>query len=110
MKIALPANGKEIASHFGHCACFEIFNVENNIIGEKTTVNSVGEHKPGVLPQLLKDNGVNLIIADGIGQKAVQLFNSWGIEVIVGVRGLLEDAIARYLDGNLQGGSNGCSH
>ncbi len=110
MKITVPANGKFISSHFGHCVNFKVFEIENNTIGKQTTIDHVGEHKPGVLPQLLKEHGVNLIIADGIGQKAIELFNSWGIQVITGVNGLIESAIKQFIAGTLQGGDNGCSH
>ena len=110
MKIAVPANGKFISSHFGHCASFKIFDIENKAIIGQISVDAPGEHKPGELPKLLKDHGVNVIIAGGLGQKAIEIFNGWGIKMVVGASGLIEKAINDFLNGTLDGGDNACSH
>ena len=76
----------------------------------QTSIENSGEHKPGVLPQSLHKQGVNVVIADGIGQNAIQLFNEMGIQVITGASGLIEEALKRFLDGALKDAGNICSH
>ena len=111
MKIAFPANGSVIASHFGHCVGFQIFDVDNNkTIVNQSTIENFGEHKPGVLPQVLQKHGIEVVIADGIGQKAINLFNEAGIKVITGASGLIENSLRSFLDGTLKDGGNICSH
>jgi predicted Fe-Mo cluster-binding NifX family protein len=110
MKIAIPANGKVVSDHFGHCALFKVFDVENNLVVNQTGIENPGNHKPGVLPQLLKDNEIELVIAGGIGQKAVSMFNEMGIKVISGASGTVEKVMEQFIAGNLKDGGNICSH
>jgi len=111
MKIAFPANGRVISSHFGHCAGFRFFDIDNNkIIVNQSTIENPGEHKPGVLPKVLQKHGINVLIVDGIGQKAINLFNEMGIKVITGVSGLIEEALRRFLNGILRDSGNICNH
>ena len=74
MKIAIASTNKEVAGHFGHCEGFEIFEIENNSITKEYFIANPG-HKPGFLPVFLKENGVDIIIAGGIGGGAIDLFN-----------------------------------
>jgi len=110
MKVAIPANGRVISEHFGHCASFKIFNIENKKSSLQTTIENPGNHKPGVLPQLLKDNEIELVIVGSIGQKAINLFNNMGLQVITGASGLIEEVLKQYINGSLQDGGNICNH
>jgi predicted Fe-Mo cluster-binding NifX family protein len=111
MKVAFPANGQVISDHFGHCASFKIFEVDDHkTIISQTDIEPPSSHQPGVLPQLLQENGVEVVIAGGIGQKAIELFNEKGIKVITGVNGLIQKVLEDFLSGVLQNGGNICSH
>ncbi len=110
LKIAIPmANGK-LAPHFGHCEQFGIFYVENGKIIKKELVTPP-PHEPGVIPRFLNQLGVNKIIAGGMGQRAIQFFNDYGIEVLIGAPvkdG--EELVNDFLNGTLELGENVCSH
>ena len=68
-------------------------------------------HEPGVLPQWLSEQGVDRIIAGGMGQRAQALFAEYGIEVLVGASGLAPEALVRaFMDGTLATGDNICDH
>lgn len=68
-------------------------------------------HEPGVLPRWLRDLGVNLVIAGGMGQQALSLFAENGIKVITGSPGQEPEALVQgYLSGTLISGSNVCDH
>jgi len=49
------------------------------------------------------------MIAGGMGRRAEAFFNQYGIEVIVGVTGKIDDVIKKILDGTLEGGESLCS-
>lgn len=112
MKIAVPtANGK-LAAHFGHCDVFTLVETDPETNAVKT-VNEVTPppHEPGVLPQWLREQGAEVIIAGGMGRRAQMLFAENGIEVIVGAPVEAPDVlVTAYLDGALETGANLCDH
>jgi len=111
MKVAFPSNGKVISEHFGHCTSFKVFEIdENKKVVQQFTIENHGEHQPGVLPNMLKEKGINVVIAGGIGQKAVQFFNDMGIKIISGASGLIEENLEQFLNGLLEDGGQICSH
>jgi hypothetical protein len=68
-------------------------------------------HEPGVLPRWLHEQGANVIIAGGMGQRAHQLFADSGIEVVVGIASEPPaDLVEAYLRGSLASGQNPCDH
>ncbi len=107
MKIAIASNADVVAEHFGHCQRYAVFEVDrDNILGE-TSIDNPG-HKPGFLPKFLHEQGVNVIISGGMGSRAVELFNEYGIETIVGAQGTVADAIKSYLHGRLEATGSIC--
>ena len=76
-----------------------------------TTYLTPPAHEPGVLPRWLHEQGANVIIAGGMGQRAQALFAQNGIEVVVGAPGEKpEDIVSAYLAGTLAVGQNVCDH
>lgn len=109
-KIAVPVIDDKVSRHFGHCDMFMIFAVEGDSILSVRPLQSPA-HEPGVLPQWLADNNVNVIIAGGIGKRAQDLFAQKGITVISGVPEIhSKTAVNGYLKGRLQIGENLCDH
>ena len=110
MKIAIPTAEGKLAMHFGHCEKFAVVTVENNEIKEKEELVPP-PHEPGVLPKWLHEQGVNAIIAGGMGQRAQQLFAANEIEVNVGAPALeVEELVKAYIAGTLETGANACDH
>ncbi|MDY6821041.1 MAG: NifB/NifX family molybdenum-iron cluster-binding protein [Deferribacterota bacterium] len=83
MKIAIPSENGVLSPHFGRCETFYIATVENSKIIESESLIPP-EHGQGVFPQWLADKGVNIIIAGGMGPKAVNFFNQYNIDVYLG--------------------------
>jgi predicted Fe-Mo cluster-binding NifX family protein len=111
-KIAVPLSDGTLSAHFGHCQIFEILSVDES---EKTITRREElvppPHEPGLLPKWLSEQEVTLIIAGGMGSRAVNLFNSFNIEVITGAPALKSDELVQqYLTGTLKPGSNVCDH
>jgi ATP-binding protein involved in chromosome partitioning len=112
MKIAIPVTNGKLSSHFGHCEQFAVIDVDadkKNVTN--TSMMTPPAHEPGVLPKWLGEMGVNLIIAGGMGQRAMQLFGQNNIEVIIGAPdNEPQQVIADYLEGRLKCGDNVCDH
>lgn len=109
MKIGVARDGDQVSAHFGQCEGYMLFTVEEGTIISREEVENPG-HAPGVLPQLMADIGADLVIAGGMGPKAIDLFCEHGIDVILGAQGSLDDVVERYLRGELEEGSNVCHH
>lgn len=111
MKIAIPVAGGQLCMHFGHCEQFALVDVEQDGAGMKTTYVTPPPHEPGVLPRWLHEQGADVIIAGGMGQRAQQLFTQSGVKVVVGAPADAPEALATaYLAGSLQSGPNACDH
>ncbi|MEA3280201.1 MAG: NifB/NifX family molybdenum-iron cluster-binding protein [Thermodesulfobacteriota bacterium] len=110
MKFAIPLAGGKLTAHFGHCQDFAIIEVENNQIKNKEILIPPA-HEPGVLPRWLHEQGANVIIAGGMGQRAVDLFTQNNISVVVGAPSLEpEELVKSYIDNTLATGDNVCDH
>ena len=110
MKFAIPLAEGKLTAHFGHCQEFALVEIEDNQIKNKETLVPP-PHEPGVLPKWLHDLGANVIIAGGMGARALDLFAQNDIKVIVGASALTpEELVKQYLDNTLQTGVNVCDH
>ncbi len=110
MKFAIPLAEGKLTAHFGHCQEFALVEVDGNEIKKKETLVPP-PHEPGVLPKWLHELGANVIIAGGMGARALDLFAQNDINVIVGASMLApEELVKQYLDNTLQTGSNVCDH
>lgn len=108
-KIAVPVQGNNVSTHFGHAPAFKIFSVEDDKIQKEEFLENPG-HEPGLLPKLLSDAGAEIIIASGMGQKAITLFEKDNIEVVCGAKGEALTAVKNYLADQLKTTDNACSH
>jgi ATP-binding protein involved in chromosome partitioning len=110
MKFAIPLAEGKLTAHFGHCQEFALVDVEDNEIKNKETLVPP-PHEPGVLPRWLHELGTNIIIAGGMGARAIDLFVQNGIRVLTGAPSLTpEELVKQYLDNTLQTGANICDH
>ncbi len=104
MKFAIPLAEGKLTAHFGHCQEFALVEVEDNQIKSKETLVPP-PHEPGVLPKWLHEQGADVIIAGGMGTRAMDLFAQNGIKVMTGAPSLTpEELVKQYLDNSLQTG------
>ncbi len=108
--IALPVEGDggldaQVCEHFGHAAGFALVSTKGGeILSCRVVVNPMAEqHQPGMLPGFIRSTGANVLLAGGMGPRAVDLLQSFGIGVSTGASGLVRDAVAAYLKSGLQG-------
>jgi predicted Fe-Mo cluster-binding NifX family protein len=105
MKIAFPVlddRGLEgaICAHFGRAPKFTIFDTETKAV---KVIDNTGDHFGGIksTPQILKDVDIDLLICNGIGRKAIALFDQLKIGVCVTQRNLVKEALEEHNQGQL---------
>ena len=94
MKFAIPLAEGKLTAHFGHCQEFALVEVEDNEV-KKTETLVPPPHEPGVLPKWLHDLGTNVIIAGGMGGRALDLFAQNDIKVVVGASALAPEELVK---------------
>ena len=107
MKIAISTDGDVVSPHFGRCPSFTIVEVSDNKIVQKEVLDNPGHH-PGFLPEFLQGKGVEYIVAGGMGQRALTLFEEKGIKPILGASGTIEAVLEQLSAGTLKGGESLC--
>ncbi len=60
-------------------------------------------HQPGMMPRFIHGLGANVIIAGGMGPRAIDMFHGFGIEVVTGASGTVEVVLGAYLRGEHHG-------
>ncbi len=110
MKIAVTAEtptGLEspVGHHFGRSPYYVLVTVEEGAVvaAEAVPNPSANGHRPGELPALIKEMGVEVLISGGMGPRAVAFFREYGIEVATGAQGTVRSAVEAYLAGRLRG-------
>jgi len=108
LKIAICTESGNVALHFGRAPWFTFVTIDNNKVIEKKALPNPG-HMVGSIPEFINGQGATCMITGGIGHRAIGFFNQYGIEVIRGIIGSVDDTIEKILDGTLEGGENICS-
>ncbi|HEM55495.1 MAG TPA: chromosome partitioning protein ParA, partial [Thermodesulfobium narugense] len=110
MRIAIPMAQGELCAHFGHCEVFGVVDVEDGKIVKEEYLTPP-PHAPGVIPNWLAQQKVNVVLTGGMGPMAQNLMRQNGIEVITGVSGgTLREVVDAYLNNRLVIGKNSCDH
>ncbi len=109
MKAAISADTTDVSPHFGRCERYEIIEIDDGrIVGREVLANP--GHAPGALPRFLKEHGVNVVVAGGMGPRAQQIFEQFGIKTITGVSGSIHRVADALAAGTLKGGEDLCDH
>lgn len=110
MKIAVTFENGQIYPHFGHTACFAVYEAEDGKILRKTLAETNGAGH-GALAGFLKQLGADAVICGGIGGGARQALADAGIQLYGGASGSCDEAAAALLAGTLEFDPDAaCSH
>jgi len=110
MKIAIPSADGKLCGHFGHCEDFtfvevnpdtkEILSVETKVPEEGISCQSAG---------WISEQGVNIVLAGGMGGRPMAMFAQNGVEVISGCPELeIRELVTSFLNSSLAAGENTC--
>ena len=114
MKIGIPSNGEkgldeQVGQHFGRVTHYTIVDLDTNDVN---VIPNTSHHMGGTVepPELLKKEGVGVMLCSGLGRRAINLFEQMDIDVYIGASGKVRDAITAFKQGNLQQAtmSDGC--
>jgi predicted Fe-Mo cluster-binding NifX family protein len=110
MRIAISTetqNGLEsvVAHHFGRCPFFAIVDVEGKQIEAVEVIENpfFSGHQPGQVPGFIKDQKADVMLSGGMGGRAIQFFQEFGIQTATGANGTVQSALESYLRGELSG-------
>lgn len=106
MKIAIPTEGRRgleesVAYHFGRCETYTILDEEGKVLD---IIDNTSEHMggEGLPPELLKKHGVRILLCQGLGPRAVDICNKFGIEVYVSSEVSVEGMFKLWKSGKLK--------
>ena len=111
MKIAVPVTMEnQIDGHFGHCESYGVFTISNNneIADIKKVESGQGCGCKSDIASVLAADGVTVMLAGGIGEGAINILNSNGIDVIRGCAGNATEVVKLYLSGLVEDSGNSC--
>jgi len=95
----------QISQHFGRCPYYLLVDVEGDEVKNTEVVNNpyYYNHVPGKVPHFISEQAVNVMIAGGMGPRAIDMFTSLGIEVATGAIGNVGNVLQAYLRGEISG-------
>jgi len=108
LKIAISTDSGMVSQHFGRCPEFTIVEIENNKVISRKVVPNPG-HQVGALPKFMNENGVNCMIAGGMGHRAIGFFSDYGIKPILGITGPVDEVIEKFMKNELVNGESLCN-
>ncbi|MBN1313998.1 MAG: NifB/NifX family molybdenum-iron cluster-binding protein, partial [Anaerolineales bacterium] len=108
MRIAISCetnNGlqSQVAAHFGRCPYFVLVDIQEDSPASVQVVENpfFNNHSPGQVPGFIQSQEANVMLAGGMGQRAVMFFNQMGIQTATGAHGTVKDAVHAFLNGEL---------
>ncbi len=111
MNIAMPLVNGRLCQRFGQCALFAVVTVDDETKRIVKQVHHIPPPtEPGSIPRWLdEEHKVNVVIAGGMGVRALDFLRERGIEVILGVTdGTPEELVSDYLSGHLESRVGSC--
>jgi predicted Fe-Mo cluster-binding NifX family protein len=110
MRIAVSADNKQgldsvVSPHFGRCPHYILVDIEGQDVTGIQEVDSpyYGHHQPGQVPAFIHSLGADVMLAGGMGGRAIMFFEQYGIEGVTGAYGTVRQSVERYLGGGLKG-------
>jgi predicted Fe-Mo cluster-binding NifX family protein len=108
--VAIPSShpgGLESAlgAHFGHCDIYTVVEISEGGVREVRTLPNVPHQQGGCMAPVnhLAQNGVQVLIAGGMGMRPLMGFNQVGISVLFGGGSqTVGEAVDAFLKGSLQ--------
>ena len=99
MKIAIPTRNKQVDDHFGHCDAYTIFSVNDSktIDSEENYEAPRGCGCKSNIAGILREKGVEVLLAGNMGQGAVNKVSEAGIKVVRGCSGNVRILAEAYL-------------
>ena len=114
MKLCIPTMGngglnEKVGEHFGRVPTYTVVDLDTD---EVKVVPNTSHHMGGQgdPPEIMAREGVTIMICQGLGRRAISMFEALGIDVYIGASGTVQEAVGAFKQGNLQkaSASDGC--
>ncbi len=94
-----------LAYHFGRCQYYIFVEIgEDEVKSVEVKENPFfSSHVQGAVPQFISSEGADVIIAGGMGPRALDWFRRLNIQPITGVSGKIRDVLNDYMSGKIKG-------
>jgi predicted Fe-Mo cluster-binding NifX family protein len=110
MRIAISAESNDgldskVAQHFGRCPYFAFVDVKGKEIQSIDVIENpfFTGHQVGQVPTFIHEQKADVMLSGGMGGRAIQFFQQFGIEIATGAMGTIKDTLENYFAGNLRG-------
>ena len=115
VKIVIPveeASGETLSAHFGRAPYFAWYVVESGQVMETGVVPNDSEHFGGMgsPPEKIRSLGGEVVVSQGMGMKAIQMFQSFNIAALQATNPRSLDNVDAFIRGELQKLTQGCLH
>ncbi|RLJ00512.1 MAG: dinitrogenase iron-molybdenum cofactor biosynthesis protein [Candidatus Aenigmatarchaeota archaeon] len=108
MKIAFASEENKglestLSCHLGRCPYYLFVEIENNDIKNVEIKENpfFNRHEPGIIPQFIVKQKVDVIIAGGMGPRAMSWFEKLKVKTIITKPRKIKDILKDYLSGKL---------
>jgi predicted Fe-Mo cluster-binding NifX family protein len=104
-KLCIPTEGAgglqaRVGEHFGRVPTFTLVDSDSGVV---EILDNTSEHMGGrgMPAELLTSAGVNVVLCQGLGRRAIQLLSDGGVSVYTGFSGTVSEAVAGWKAGSL---------
>ncbi|WP_048103278.1 NifB/NifX family molybdenum-iron cluster-binding protein [Methanosarcina barkeri] len=107
MKICVTASGEgldsEVDPRFGRCSYFVIYDPETRNVESISNAAAFTSGGTGIkAAEIVANAGIDVLLTGTMGPNAFSIFSELGIDVQVGIKGTVREAIRQYEAGELQ--------
>jgi predicted DNA-binding protein (UPF0251 family)/predicted Fe-Mo cluster-binding NifX family protein len=111
MKIAVPYLQGDVNAHFGSTQSFLVAEAADGELGRTTIFEIQGmQHSHSGIAGFLKEQGIEVILAGGMGAPMQQALKQVGFSVYCGVSGPALEAVEAFLRGEIEHSEATCGH
>jgi predicted Fe-Mo cluster-binding NifX family protein len=100
---------ERVGEHFGRVPTYTIVDTTADTVH---VVPNTSLHMPGGRghpPEIMVEHSVDALVCQGLGRRAVAMFEDFGIAVFIGASGTVRNAVADFEQGNLRRADEGNS-
>lgn len=113
MIIAVAYDNGQIGAHFGHAEMFALYDYKDSADLNSCTkrlIDCSDRHGHLAMAELMRDNGVDAVLSQSMGEEAKRQLLSFGIVPVYGFSGDADTAADLLITGQLpvDGGDGGC--
>lgn len=94
-----------VSPHFGRCPYFVLVDLEGDEVKAVQAVPNPyhGHHQPGQVPGFIHSQEADVMLTSGMGMRAIDFFQQYGIQAVTGAAGSVRHALEQYRGGRLRG-------